>query len=405
MDIELFRRIPTVKYLREAARRRAPRFAFECGDGGAGDDTGIRRNWKALDDVEIVPRYGVMQQLPNVETELFGHKYAAPIGIAPMGSPGIVWPHADQYLAVAAKAHNVPYGLSTVSGMTIEEAGKLAADVLWFQLYRFPNENHKMGRDLIRRADEAGAKVLVLTMDTPIRTTRTREVLAGITNPFRFTPKMVLEALSCPAYCAAFLQHGMVRMANFLRYYPGLSLNQAIAAFQKEMRGTFSWDDIAMYRDLWKKPLLVKGILHPADVEKALAVGVDGIWVSNHGGRQIEALPAPIDLLPSIVSAAKGRAKVIYDTGIRSGEDAVRALALGADLVFAGKAFLWSLGALGELGPNHALDLFIDEIRAAMGQIGAKTFEEARAAHIRHPGVYTIPSSTPSARPELVKTA
>ena len=239
MDIDLFRRIPTVKYLREASRRRTPGFSFEAGDGGAGDDTGIRRNWKALDDVEIVPRYGVMTSLPEVGVEIFGHRYAAPIGIAPMGSPGIIWPHADQYLAAAAKAHNVPYGLSTVSGMPIEEAGARAADVLWFQLYRFPNEDHKLGKDLIRRADEAGAKVLVLTLDTPIRTTRTREVLAGITNPFRFTPKMILEALSCPAYCVNFLRYGIPRLANFQRYFPGMSLNDSLVAAQKEMRGTF----------------------------------------------------------------------------------------------------------------------------------------------------------------------
>jgi (S)-mandelate dehydrogenase len=173
---------------------------------------------------------------------------------------------------------------------------------------------------------------------------------------------------------------------------------------QKEMRGAISWEDVALYRDKWKKPLLVKGILHPADAEKAISLGVDGIWVSNHGGRQIEALPAPIDALPGIVAAAKGRAKVIYDSGIRSGEDVVRAMALGADAVFAGKAFLWSLGALGHDGPGHALDLFIDEVRAAMGQIGAKTFDQARSTFIRHPGALDIPAS-PAVRPELVKTA
>jgi (S)-mandelate dehydrogenase len=404
MDNELQRRIPTVKYLREIARRRAPRFAYECGDGGAGDDTGIRRNWKALDDIEIVPRYGIMTSLPQVDMELFGHRYAAPIGIAPMGSPGIIWPGADSHLARAAQAHNVPYGLSTVSGLEIENAGKLAPDVFWFQLYRFPNEQHKMGLDLVRRADEAGAKVLVLTLDTPIRTTRTREVLSGIASPFHFTPRMIMEALSCPAYCAAFLQHGIPRFANFTRYFPNASLNEMVPLMRKEMYGAISWEDVALYRDKWKKPLALKGILHPADAEKAVSLGVDAVWVTNHGGRQIEALPAPIDALPGVVSAVKGRAKVIYDSGIRSGEDAVRAIALGADAVFAGKAFLWSLGALGHLGPDHALDLFIDEIRAAMGQIGAKTFEEARASYVRHPGAYDIPL-TPAARPGLVKTA
>jgi (S)-mandelate dehydrogenase len=388
---ELLRRFPTVQHLRQCARRRLPGFAFECGDGGAGADRGIERNWSALDAVEIVPRYGAMTALPPVEVELLGRRYAAPIGIAPMGSPGIVWPGADGLLAAAAQGKNVPYVLSTVSGTSIERAAELAPDVLWFQLYRYPNNEHKIGLDLVRRAEAAGAKVLVLTLDTPIRTTRTREVLAGITSPFRFTARMIFEALSSPAYCMAFLEHGIPRFANFAPYVPPSSgLNETVRRIQSEMRGAITWEDVARYRERWKRPLAVKGILHPADAEKAVALGVDAVWVSNHGGRQIEALPAPIDALPSIVSAVNKRATVLYDSGVRSGEDVVRAVALGADAAFAGKAFLWGLGAVGREGPEHTLDLFIDEIRAALGQIGAQSLAEARSATIRHPGALSV---------------
>ncbi|HEY2137907.1 MAG TPA: alpha-hydroxy-acid oxidizing protein, partial [Xanthobacteraceae bacterium] len=167
----LFRRFPNIAHLRRNAPRHAPRFAFEYMDGGAGEDTGIRRNWAALDAVELVPRYGITTELPPLDVELFGRRYSAPIGVAPMGGPSIVWPGADQYLAAAAQKARVPYVLGTVGGITIEAAAGIAPDVLWFQLYRLARNDHLVGFDLVRRADAAGANVLVLTMDVPVRTT------------------------------------------------------------------------------------------------------------------------------------------------------------------------------------------------------------------------------------------
>src|SRR6266540_672386 len=316
--VKLHRRFPTVAYLRRHARRHVPRFAFEYMDGGAGSDGGIERNWSALDAVELVPRYGVTTALPPVDIELFGRRYAAPIGVAPMGGPSLVWPGADQLLAAACQRANLPYTLGLVGGMTVERAAEIAPDVLWFQLYRCSRNQHAIGFDLVRRAEACGVNVLVLTLDVPVRTTRSREV--------------------------------------------------------------------AKYRERWKRPLVVKGILHPADAEKCVALGVDGIIVSNHGGRQVEGLPAPIDVLPAIARAVGGRATVMLDSGVRSGLDVVRAVALGADAAFAGKAFLWGLGALGAEGPLHVIDLIIDEMKSAFGQIGALRPAQARSAVIRHPG-------------------
>ncbi|MCC6472269.1 MAG: alpha-hydroxy-acid oxidizing protein [Burkholderiales bacterium] len=388
---ELHRGYPTIYHLRERARRRLPGFAFEAGDGGAGADLGIRRNWGALDAVELMPRYGVTTSLPPTDTELFGQRLGAPIGVAPMGSPGIVWPGADQLLAAAAQQARVPYCLSTVSGMSIEEAGKIAPDSLWFQLYRYAKNEHAVGLDLMRRAHAAGARVLVLTLDTPIRTTRTREVLSGITTPFRFTPKMVAQVLASPSYLSAFLSKGIPRFGNLIKYVgENAGINEVARFNQQEIRGAFTWEDVARFRDVWKRPLVLKGILHPQDALKAVSLGVDGIQVSNHGGRQVEALPAAIDALPGIVAAANGRSAVLFDSGVRSGLDVVRAVALGADFVFAGKAFLWGLGALGEEGPAHTFGLFADEIRAALGQIGARSVAEARAAVVRHPGSWRL---------------
>jgi (S)-mandelate dehydrogenase len=392
---ELQRRFPTVAYLRNYARRHVPNFAFEYMDGGAGADGGIARNWNALDAVELVPRYGVTTGLPPVDVELFGRRYAAPIGIAPMGGPSIAWPGADEYLARAAQAANVPYALSTVGGITIERAAELAPDVFWFQLYRFAKDEHKVGVDLVQRADAAGAHVLVLTMDVPVRTTRSREVAGGIVYPFRITPRMAADVATSPGYLWSLWQHGITRFACLAPYAgEDASINAMAKFMQGEQRGAFTWDEVARFRDRWKRPLVLKGIIHPSDAEKAVSLGIDGIVVSNHGGRQVEGLPAAIDALPAVVAAVGKRTTVMMDSGVRSGLDVIRAIALGAQAAFAGKAFLWGVGALGPDGPGHVIDIMVDEMRSALGQIGAKTLEEARSVVVRHSGALNFQSNT-----------
>ena len=388
---ELRQKFPTVAYLRERARWHIPRFAFEYSDGGAGADYGIARNWAALDAVELVPRYGVMPALPPGDVELFGRKYLAPIGIPPMGGPAIVWPGADIHMAEAAQRARVPYVLGTVGGISIEHAARLAPDVLWFQLYRCSRNGHAIGFDLVRRAEAAGVHVLVLTLDVPVRTTRPREVAVGITSPFRPDLRMLAGILASPGYLRSLWRHGQPRFGNLKPYAADTADVNEVAAFvRREMSGAFTWDEVARYRERWKRPLVVKGVLHPADAETCVSLGVDGIVVSNHGGRQVEGLPASIDALPAIVRAVGGRATVMLDSGIRSGLDVVRAVALGADAAFAGKAFLWGLGALGPQGPAHVIDLLIDEMRSAFGQIGALRPAQARSVVIRHPGALQL---------------
>jgi len=390
----LQRRFPTTAYLRERARRHVPSFAFEYMDGGSGQDGGIARNWRSLDAVELVPRYGVTTGLPPVEIELFGRRYAAPIGIAPMGGPSIAWPGADHYLATAAQAARVPYALSTVGGITIERAAEIAPDVFWFQLYRFAKDEHRVGFDLVKRADAAGAHVLMLTLDVPVRTTRSREVASGITYPFRVGPRMAASAITSPGYLWSLWRHGITRFACLAPYAGGDAGINAMARFmQGEQRGAFTWDEVARFRERWKRPLVLKGIMHPSDAEKAVSLGADGIVVSNHGGRQVEGLPAAIDALPAVAAAVGKRATVMMDSGVRSGLDVVRAIALGADAAFAGKAFLWSVGALGADGPAHVIDIMVDEMRSALGQIGARNPLEARSVVVRHPGALNFESN------------
>lgn len=380
-------RFPTTAFLRRHAPRNVPFFAYEYGDTGAGADTGIAHNWSAFDNIKVVPRYGFTHGLPPVEVELFGKRYSAPIGIAPMGGPSIVWPGADLLMAQAAQRARVPYTLGVAGGATIEQVAKVAPDVFWLQLYRFALNDHKIGFDLVRRATDAGVQALALTLDVPVRTTRSRESYAGLGGEFKPTARMIREMIVRPKWLMALLRHGYPRFATIGPYVgENASTNDVIRFARREMGGAFSWDEVARYRDKWRGPLLVKGILHPKDAEKAVSLGVEGIWVSNHGGRQIEALVPSIDALPAIVSAAGKRATVVLDSGVRSGQDAMRALALGAKAAFAGKAFLWSVGAMGDRGPAHLIDLFIDELRASLGQVGARNVAEARDAVVLHPG-------------------
>ncbi|HEY1362122.1 MAG TPA: alpha-hydroxy acid oxidase [Xanthobacteraceae bacterium] len=387
----LHRRFPTVAYLRRRARRKLPHFAFEYCDGGAGADGGISRNWTALDAVELVPRYGVTTALPPIGVDVLGGSYSAPIGVAPMGGPSLVFPGAERLLAAACQRAKLPYTLGLVGAMTVEEAAAIAPDVLWFQLYRCSRNEHAIGFDLLRRAAACGVQALMLTLDVPVRTTRSREVAVGITSPFRPDLRMLAAILCSPGYCSALLRHGQPRFGNLKPYTKNdADVNEVAAFVRREMGGAFTWDEIARYRERWSRPLILKGVLHPADAEKCVALGVDGIVVSNHGGRQVEGLPASIDVLPAIVRAVGGRATVMLDSGVRSGLDVVRAVALGADMVLAGKAFLWGLGALGAEGPRHVIDLMMEETAAVLGQIGARCPADARSVAIRHPGALTL---------------
>jgi len=243
----------------------------------------------------------------------------------------------------------------------------------------------------LRRAEAAGVHVLVLTLDVPVRTTRPREVAVGITSPFRPDLRMMAGILASPGYLASLWRHGQPRFGNLKPYAADTADVNEVADFvRREMGGAFTWDEVARYRERWKRPLVVKGILHPADAEKCVALGVDGILVSNHGGRQIEGLPASIDALPAIAAAVAGRATLMLDSGVRSGLDVVRAIALGAAAAFAGKAFLWGLGALGAEGPSHVIDLMIDEMRSTVGQVGAGALAELKSLDIRHPAAIRV---------------
>jgi (S)-mandelate dehydrogenase len=242
---------PTTAWLRRKAPRNVPRFAFEYGDTGAGNDVGVADNWAAFDAIKITPRYGVTNTLPPVEVELFGRRYAAPIGIAPMGGPSLVWPGADIFMAKAAQRARVPYTLSVAGGATIEQAAEAAPDVFWLQLYRFWRDDHKIGFDLMRRAQAVDTKVLALTLDVPVRTTRSRETYAGLANEFHPTVRMAYEMLVRPKWLWTFVRRGYPRFATLSEYAKSRRTNTIIRFARANMGGAFTWEEVKRYRDKW----------------------------------------------------------------------------------------------------------------------------------------------------------
>jgi L-lactate dehydrogenase (cytochrome) len=383
----LRQRYPTVDDLRSKAMRRVPRFGFDFVDGGATEEHCIKRNVDAFQAVELMPRYCIDGKA-NTEVTLFGRKYAAPIGVAPMGSAGLMWPGAEKMFAAEAQKQKIPYVLATPGNASIEEIAAIAPDVFWFQLYRFPYNDHAITYDLVRRADEAGAHVLVPTVDSAGKSKRPRDIRNGTRVPFPINPWTTYQVLTSPAWTMQLLRNGMPITANLVPYAPKATQNATAEVMQLRSGGSHTWDELKRLRDKWKKPFVLKGILHPEDAERAVAMGADGIWVSNHGGRHFDGAPASVDVLPAIVSAVGSRVPVMIDSGIRGGLDVVRALALGAKFCFTGRCFAYGLGALGPAGAPHVVDLFLDEIKTELLHVGALNVEEAASIRVRHPGAW-----------------
>jgi len=383
----LRQQFPTIDDLRRRARRRVPRFGFDFVDGGATEEHCIRRNTDAFQAVELAPRYCV-EGKATTQVELFGRRYAAPIGVAPMGSAGLMWPGAEKLFAAEAQRTGIPYVLATPGNASIEEIAAIAPDVFWFQLYRFPYDNHAITFDLVRRADEAGAHVLVPTVDSAGKSKRPRDIRNGVRVPFPINPWTTYQVLTSPAWTMALLRNGMPITANLVPYAEDSSQLATARTMQLRSGGSHTWEELERLRARWKRAFVIKGILHPKDAERAVAIGADGIIVSNHGGRHFDGAPATIDVLPAIVSAVGSRATVMIDSGIRGGLDVVRALALGAKSCFTGRCFAYGLGALGPAGAAHVVDLFLDEIRTELLHVGARSVAEAATITARHPGAW-----------------
>ena len=355
--------------MRKAAQRRLPKTIFDFVDGAAEDELGKARNTAALDAVHVTPNYLIDIRVRSQKTDLFGQTWDRPVGIAPTGMSNLLWPDADLCLARAALAANVPYIVSTAATTSIEDIGKATDGRFWFQLYA--QSDRETNLDLIRRAREAGAQALVLTVDAPWPGKRERDLRNGFVLPLRMTPKMLLDGALHPRWALRFLAGPAPRLATIAAYAPDKASAGTLAAFMvARISQTLTWDDLAWIRDAWEKPFILKGLQSSADAVRAKELGVDGIIVSNHGGRQLDAAPAPAGVLPAIRAAVGPETALILDGGIRRGSHIGRALALGADFTLVGRATLYGAGAAGQPGVERSLDILRDELDRFQAQTG-----------------------------------
>ncbi len=373
---DLMDRFPAIEDLERRAKRRLPHFSWEYLASGTGDESAMHRNRSALLDVELVPQLmkGVIE--PDTRTTLFGVEHAAPIGVAPLGMSGLIWPGADQALARTAQAKRFPHVLSTVATNTPEVVGPLAGDMGWFQLY--PPRDDALRSDLLDRVEGAGYRTLVITADVPKGSRRERQRKAHIRVPPKITPRLMWQSVTHPAWSMAVLRHGIPRFRTIEQYLDGTSLASVAGFVGASLGGSLSFDYVAEVRARWTGNIVVKGILDPADARRSIDVGADAIWVSNHGGRQLEAAPAAISCLPAIAAKIGDEVPVLFDSGVRSGADVARAISLGADFVFAGRPFYFGLGALGADGAGHAYEILHDGLLNVIHQTGCVRPAELR---------------------------
>ena len=366
----------TVDDLRRRARRRTPRFAWEYLDSGEGDERARDRNREYLQRVLLTPRFLKGKLEPEVSTELFGVRYSLPLGIAPMGLTGLMWPNADVALADTAARCSIPLVASTVNTADVSVLGPRTQGMGWFQLY--PPRDTDVREDLLDRAHRAGFNVLVVTADVPARARRERQTRERVSMPPRITPRHVTQAALRPAWTLGLLRNGLPRFHTLERYVDRATLRQLAGFVGASLGGTLSWDYLAETCDLWPGPVVVKGILHPDDAARCVDTGADAVVVSNHGGRQLDAAPAAIEALGPIVERIGGRVPVLFDGGVRSGLDIARALALGADFTFTGRSFMYGLCALGARGAEFVASMFEQQLTSVMHQLGCERLDELR---------------------------
>ena len=365
-------RYPAISDLKSRARGRIPHFVWEYLDSATGVEATQARNRAQLDQVLFNPSILHGEFTPDLSTTLLGKTHALPIGIAPVGMSGLIWPGAEQMLARTAAAENIPYTLSTVASQLPEDVGPHAGGQGWFQLY--PPRDPDIRDDILQRAKAAGFHTIVLTVDVPVASRRERQTRGGLTNPPQLTPRLATQAARCPAWLNGIRKTGMPRlrlMESYSENRTALPSNQHIGYL---LRTSPDWDYFKTLRDAWDGPLIVKGVGNPDDAARLTQEGADALWVSNHAGRQFDGGPASIEVLPAVRAATS--LPVIFDSGIEGGLDVLRALALGADFVMLGRAFHYGLAALGEAGASHVLDILRQDIISNMGQLGARNFAE-----------------------------
>ncbi|RPG60305.1 MAG: alpha-hydroxy-acid oxidizing protein [Flavobacteriales bacterium TMED235] len=362
---------PSVNDLRTKAKSKIPKFAFEYLDGGCNDDHNLTKNTSDLRNVELVPEYLKNSVNVSLKTKLFGVEYDAPFGIAPIGLQGLMWPKAPEILAKAAFKNNIPFVLSTVTTSSIEEIGKITEGNAWFQLYYPAKEDVR--KNIIDRAANAGYPVLVLLSDVPSFGFRPKDIRNGLAMPPKMSLRNFYQILKRPEWAIKTLAHGQPEFETLKPYMPkGLNLSQLGKFMDQTFDGRLNEEKIKPIRDQWKGKIVLKGVASERDMEKAISLGIDGVIISNHGGRQLDAGQSTIHALKDLKDKYQDKITIMMDSGLRNGPDVARTLAQGASFSFLGRSFMYGVGALGKRGAEHTINLIFTELRQVMEQIGCE---------------------------------
>lgn len=366
---------PDISYLRKRAKARIPRFAFEYLDGGCNSEINLRRNTAEIRNIQLRPYYLRDQKEPSLKVSLFDKTYDAPFGIAPIGLQGLMWPKASEILAKAAFDYNIPFILSTVGTASIETIGEITEGNAWFQLYHPAEE--ELRDDLLKRTANAGYSVLVILADVPSFGYRSKEIKNGLAIPPRMTPRNIVQILGSPNWAIQTLIAGQPNFKSLTPYIPkGMSLRHLGQFMNKTFSGKLNEDRVRQIRDKWKGKLVLKGVASEEDAAKAVEWGLDGIILSNHGGRQLDAGPSSIETLSPIAQKYKDKLTIMMDSGIRTGPDIACTLASGADFTFLGRSFMYGVAALGKGGGKHTISLLKKQLLQVMQQIGCESIKD-----------------------------
>lgn len=373
----LDQRFPSIAHMERAARRRTPKFAWDYTVGGIGDEDGLNRNLSDFKNVRFMPRYLADVDEPVLETEVLGQKLAAPFGPGPVGLSGLMWPDAPLHIARGAATHGMPSGLSSVATNSIEEVAAILGEKLWFQLY--PMRDPEIEADILKRYRDVGGEVLLVTVDVPAATRRARDIANGLSVPPRQNWLTYAQAAMRPRWALETLRVGQPKFKTLLKYTEGDASPETANAFLGKVLGGHNGPErLKRYREIWPGKLVIKGLMGLDDVRTAMDIGADGIIISNHGGRQLDAAPTAVEMLPAIRQLVGGKMAILADGGVRTGLDIARYLALGADFVLMGRPMVFATTAIGPDGPRHALEILKAEFSTTMQQIGCSDPRELR---------------------------
>ncbi len=358
--------------VRKLAKRRLPRIAYDFIEGGVDDEHALERNRQAFLRYALVPRYLVDVSKRDQTTTLFGRRYASPFGISPAGVLDLFRPGTDETLAKAAAATNIPFVCSTATKPSIERLAEIAPNNVWMQIGG--SRDQTITTDMVRRARDLGLETLVLTVDVRVMPKRERNLRNGFARPFKLRWDVMLEALTHPGWIISYLRsEGLPTMGNWVPYAGAGADADGVATFYSTQTPTAdqTWRILESIRELFPGNLVVKGIMHPDDAIRATNIGVNGLIISNHGGRQLDRAPSPLEVFPTIQAAVGDRSTLMIESGVRRGSDIVIALCLGAKFTFFGRPTAYGAAAAGRAGVDKVIEIVRREIDAVMAQIGS----------------------------------